>query len=67
MTNPGETTAARAFCQALEALGVQLGVLLGNVALWQELAQARERLEHENRYFRQSVPAATAGSQLPPE
>jgi transcriptional regulator with GAF, ATPase, and Fis domain/tetratricopeptide (TPR) repeat protein len=44
----------------LEALGVQLGVLLGNVTLWQELAHARERLEHENRYFRDG--AAPAGS-----
>ncbi|HOX47377.1 MAG TPA: sigma-54 dependent transcriptional regulator [Myxococcota bacterium] len=50
--------------ELLEALGVQLGVLFGNVTLWQELARARERLEQENRYFRESVPAATAGSQM---
>ncbi|MCU0663502.1 MAG: sigma 54-interacting transcriptional regulator [Myxococcota bacterium] len=50
--------------ELLEALGVQLGVLLGNVTLWQELARARERLEQENRYFRESVPAAAAGSQM---
>ncbi|HEY3352173.1 MAG TPA: sigma 54-interacting transcriptional regulator [Polyangia bacterium] len=50
--------------ELLESLGVQLGVLLGNVTLWQELARARERLEQENRYFRESVPAATAGSQM---
>jgi transcriptional regulator with GAF, ATPase, and Fis domain/tetratricopeptide (TPR) repeat protein len=48
----------------LDALGVQLGVLLGNVTLWQELARARERLEQENRYFRENVPATTEGSQL---
>ena len=50
--------------ELLDALGVQLGVLLGNVTLWQELARARERLEQENRYFRESIPAATAGSQM---
>jgi transcriptional regulator with GAF, ATPase, and Fis domain len=50
--------------ELLDALGVQLGVLLGNVTLWQELAQARERLEQENRYFRESVPTATAGSPM---
>jgi transcriptional regulator with GAF, ATPase, and Fis domain len=50
--------------ELLEALEVQLGVLLGNVTLWQELARARERLEQENRYFRESAPAATAGSQM---
>jgi transcriptional regulator with GAF, ATPase, and Fis domain len=50
--------------ELLEALGVQLGVLLGNVTLWQELARARERLEQENRYFRESIPAAKAGSQM---
>ena len=50
--------------ELLEALGVQLGVLLGNITLWQELAQARERLEQENRYFRQSVPATLTGSQV---
>jgi transcriptional regulator with GAF, ATPase, and Fis domain len=50
--------------ELLEALGVQLGVLLGNVTLWQELARARERLEQENRYFRESVSSADAGSQM---
>ena len=38
-----------------EALGVQLGVLLGNVTLWQELSRARERLEQENRRLREVV------------
>jgi DNA-binding NtrC family response regulator/tetratricopeptide (TPR) repeat protein len=47
----------------LEALGVQLGVLFGNVTLWQELARARERLEQENRYFRESAPSA-AGARM---
>ena len=50
--------------ELLEALGVQLGVLFGNFTLWQELTRTRERLEQENRYFRESVPAATAGSQM---
>ncbi len=48
----------------LEALGAQLGVLLGNITLWQQLALARERLELENRYFRESAPTAAAGSQM---
>jgi transcriptional regulator with GAF, ATPase, and Fis domain len=50
--------------ELLDALGVQLGVLLGNISLWQELTRARERLAQENRYFRESVPAAAAGSQM---
>ncbi|HET9552864.1 MAG TPA: sigma-54 dependent transcriptional regulator [Anaeromyxobacteraceae bacterium] len=50
--------------ELLDALGVQLGVLLGNVTLWQELARARERLEQENRYFRESLPEVSQGSQL---
>jgi len=50
--------------ELLEALSTQLGVLLGNVTLWKELARARERLEQENRYFRESVPVATTGTQM---
>ena len=50
--------------ELLEALGVQLGVLLGNVTLWQELTRARERLEQENRYFREAVPATAEDSQM---
>jgi transcriptional regulator with GAF, ATPase, and Fis domain/tetratricopeptide (TPR) repeat protein len=48
----------------LESLGVQLGVLFGNVLLWRELSQARERLEQENRYYRETVPAAPSGTGL---
>jgi transcriptional regulator with GAF, ATPase, and Fis domain/tetratricopeptide (TPR) repeat protein len=48
----------------LDTLGVQLGVLFGNVTLWQELSQARTRLEQENRYFRENTPAAASGSQM---
>jgi transcriptional regulator with GAF, ATPase, and Fis domain len=50
--------------ELLDALGGQLGVLFGNLILWQELTRARERLEQENRYFRESVPAATVESQV---
>ena len=32
--------------ELLEVLSAQLGVVLGNVALWQELSATRERLEH---------------------
>ncbi len=46
----------------LEVLSVQLGILLGNVALWQELTRARERLEEENRYWRSTTPATSPGS-----
>jgi transcriptional regulator with GAF, ATPase, and Fis domain/tetratricopeptide (TPR) repeat protein len=48
--------------ELLEVLSLQLGILFGNVALWQELARARERLEEENRYWRSERPAAAAGS-----
>jgi transcriptional regulator with GAF, ATPase, and Fis domain/tetratricopeptide (TPR) repeat protein len=48
----------------LEVLSAQLGVVLGNVALWQEVSAARERLEEENRYWRSSGPAASAGSRI---
>jgi transcriptional regulator with GAF, ATPase, and Fis domain len=48
--------------ELLEVLSAQLGVVLGNVALWQQLATARERLEEENRYWRSTRPATAAGS-----
>jgi transcriptional regulator with GAF, ATPase, and Fis domain len=50
--------------ELLEVLSGQLGVLLGNVALWQELSAARERLEQENRYWRSTTPAASPGSRI---
>ena len=48
----------------LEVLSAQLGILLGNVALWQELERARERLEEENRYWRSTTPALSPGSRI---
>ena len=45
-------------------LSAQLGILLGNVALWQELERARERLEAENRYWRSTAPALSPGSRI---
>jgi transcriptional regulator with GAF, ATPase, and Fis domain len=50
--------------ELLEVLSGQLGVLLGNVALWRELSAARERLEQENRYWRSTTPATSAGSHI---
>jgi transcriptional regulator with GAF, ATPase, and Fis domain len=50
--------------ELLEVLSVQLGVLLGNVALWQALAGAREKLEDENRYWRTTRPATSPGSRI---
>jgi transcriptional regulator with GAF, ATPase, and Fis domain/tetratricopeptide (TPR) repeat protein len=50
--------------ELLEVLSAQLGVLLGNLALWQELSLARERLEQENRYWRSTTPATAPGSRL---
>jgi transcriptional regulator with GAF, ATPase, and Fis domain len=50
--------------ELLEVLSVQLAVLLGNVALSQELASARERLEEENRYWRSTRPATAPGSRI---
>ncbi len=50
--------------ELLEVLSVQLGILLGNVALWQELASARERLEEENRYWRSTGSATAPGSPI---
>jgi transcriptional regulator with GAF, ATPase, and Fis domain/tetratricopeptide (TPR) repeat protein len=50
--------------ELLEVLSAQLGVLLANVALWQELTAARERLEQENRYWRSTTAAAAAGSRI---
>ncbi|HEY6100666.1 MAG TPA: sigma-54 dependent transcriptional regulator, partial [Anaeromyxobacter sp.] len=50
--------------ELLEVLSVQLGVLLGNLALWQALAGAREQLEEENRYWRSTRPATSPGSRI---
>ncbi len=50
--------------ELLEVLSAQLGILLGNVALWQELTRARERLEEENRYWRSTTAAAAPGSRI---
>jgi transcriptional regulator with GAF, ATPase, and Fis domain/tetratricopeptide (TPR) repeat protein len=50
--------------ELLEVLSTQLGILLGNVALWHELARARERLEEENRYWRSTTPATSPGSRI---
>ncbi len=50
--------------ELLEVLTAQLGILLGNVALWQELTRARERLEEENRYWRSTTPASAPGSRI---
>ncbi|MFL5272755.1 MAG: sigma 54-interacting transcriptional regulator [Anaeromyxobacteraceae bacterium] len=50
--------------ELLEVLSVQLGVLLGNIALWQALAGAREQLEEENRYWRSTRPATAPGSRI---
>jgi DNA-binding NtrC family response regulator len=43
---------------ALSLVQAQLGVVLENVTLWQELTAARARLEQENRYYRDAAPAA---------
>jgi len=48
----------------LEVLAVQLGVVVGNAALWQELTAARERLENENRYYREDPPASMKGERM---
>jgi transcriptional regulator with GAF, ATPase, and Fis domain len=50
--------------ELLEVLSAQLGVLLGNLALWQELSATRERLEQENRYWRSTAAAAAPGSRV---
>jgi transcriptional regulator with GAF, ATPase, and Fis domain len=50
--------------ELLEVLSVQLGILLGNVALSQQLASARERLEQENRYWRSTRAATAPGSRI---
>jgi DNA-binding NtrC family response regulator/tetratricopeptide (TPR) repeat protein len=42
----------------LGVLEAQLGVVLDNVAMWQELVAARQRLEQENRYYRDVTPTA---------
>jgi transcriptional regulator with GAF, ATPase, and Fis domain/tetratricopeptide (TPR) repeat protein len=50
--------------ELLEVLSAQLGVVLGNVALWQAVSAARERLEQENRYWRAAAVAAAPGSRM---
>ena len=45
----------------LRILGRQIGILVANVALWRELLDARQRLEQENRYYREVAPAAPLG------
>ena len=61
-TRHGAWTGDPADTELLEVLSVQLGVLLGNVALWQALAGAREQLQEENRYWRSTRPATAPGS-----
>lgn len=46
----------------LALLGRQMGILFANVELWRELQELRQRLEQENRYHRESAPAAPLGS-----
>ena len=48
----------------LESLGVQISVLIGNVALWEELVSVRQRLERENRYYREGNPAPVAAGRM---
>jgi formate hydrogenlyase transcriptional activator len=48
----------------LESLGVQMSVLIGNVALWEELVAVRQRLERENRYYREGNPAPVAAGRM---
>ncbi|HQK19751.1 MAG TPA: sigma 54-interacting transcriptional regulator, partial [Polyangiaceae bacterium] len=48
----------------LESLGVQMSVLIGNVALWEELVAVRQRLERENRYYREGNPAPVASGRM---
>jgi len=49
-------------CRLLGMLSTQVSVLLENAALWQELRAARERLEHENRYYREEERRPASGS-----
>jgi transcriptional regulator with GAF, ATPase, and Fis domain len=46
----------------LEALGIQIGVLVDNVSLWRDLEDTRRRLELEVSYYRDLPPAPPAGS-----
>jgi transcriptional regulator with GAF, ATPase, and Fis domain len=39
-------------------------VLSENLAIWRELVAARQRLEHENRYYRQAAPAPSSGGRI---
>jgi transcriptional regulator with GAF, ATPase, and Fis domain len=48
--------------RVLRVLGRQVGILLANVAAWRELVDARQRLEQENRYYREVAPAAPGGT-----
>jgi transcriptional regulator with GAF, ATPase, and Fis domain len=45
----------------LRMLGRQIGILFANVALWRELLEGRQRLEQENRYYREAAPEAPLG------
>ena len=42
----------------LGTLGRQVGILLANVGLWRELLEMRQRLEQENRHYREVAPRA---------
>ncbi len=48
----------------LDLLAVQLGILTENLTIWKELLAARERLELENRYYRQAAPAPSSGGRI---
>jgi transcriptional regulator with GAF, ATPase, and Fis domain len=50
--------------RVLELLAVQLGVLSENLTIWKELLATRQRLEQENRYYRQSSRAPATGSRI---
>jgi len=50
--------------RVLDVLGAQLGILSENLAIWRELIAARERLEHENSYYRQDAPARSSGGRI---
>ncbi|MBI5532214.1 MAG: sigma 54-interacting transcriptional regulator [Deltaproteobacteria bacterium] len=46
------------------ALAVQIGVIVENIALWRELVSARQRLEQENRYYRDQPEATPVAGEL---
>ena len=50
--------------RALDVLGLQLGVLAENLAVWKELLAARQRLEQENRYYRQDPATPASGGRI---